>query len=260
LEGIILKNVNDTNSFIYDLAKKMGVCPEIHKDDFIFQFLAEHPSYQPIEKAIEYYFTDGLSSAQKLSSVLKQDCGISGNQKVDLLEFASGYGCVTRHLKNVVQFLNTTACDIHKEAIDFIQQKLQTNAILSTTHPEDLKLNQEYDVVFALSFFSHMPENTSSRWLKKLASFVKKGGFLIFTTHGLVSRKLLFPHIKFNKAGFYFNSGSEQKDISTKEYGTACTAPKYIFSETLKIANLYPTHFHGGYWWGHQDLYVFKMD
>jgi 2-polyprenyl-3-methyl-5-hydroxy-6-metoxy-1,4-benzoquinol methylase len=52
----------------------------------------------------------------------------------------------------------TTAYDIHQQAIQFIQEKLKTEAVLSASRPEDLDLNRAFDVVFALSFFSHMPK------------------------------------------------------------------------------------------------------
>ncbi|MFB0520238.1 MAG: class I SAM-dependent methyltransferase [Desulfatiglandales bacterium] len=249
---------NSHEKIVNEIAQQLGVSADIHPADFILQFLLNHPSFWPSNKAIKHDFNDGLASAQKLQAILRDDCGFVGKDRISLLEFASGYGCVTRHLKNVVPFCATTACDIHEEAVRFIEQQLQTDAILSTTRPEDLRLEQAFDVVFALSFFSHMPKNTFTRWLRKLASFVKSGGYLIFTTHGLVSRKYLFPDSRLDKDGFYFYRASDQKDISTNEYGTSCTTPKYVFVEALKIPELSPTHFREAYWWGHQDLYVFK--
>jgi len=54
--------------------------------------------------------------------------------------------------------------------------------------PEDLALGRTFDVVFALSFFSHVPEATFGRWLRALFAGVSEGGILIFTTHGLASQ------------------------------------------------------------------------
>jgi hypothetical protein len=239
-------------------AQQLKVCPDIHPNDFIFQFLFENPSFQSKENAIQYYFNDGLKSAKKLSDLLTNICGFTENNNIRLLEFASGYGCVTRHLKNAIPFCVSTACDIHPEAIKFLQHNIVVKAELSAPRPEDLYLSPEFDVVFALSFFSHMPKVSFFRWLIKLASFVDPGGFLIFTTHGLKSRKFLSPDLKFDLDGFYYRSASEQKDINTEEYGLSCTTPQYVFRETAKIKEFTPVYFHEGYWWNHQDVYVLK--
>lgn len=188
---------------------------------------------------------------------MKDICGFDGEQKLHLLEFVSGYGCVTRHIKNVIPFSVTTACNIHQQAVQFIKEKLGTEAVLSASRPEDLHIKPEFDVVFALSFFSHMPKNKFPQWLRKLASFVKPGGYLIFTTHGLESPKY-FPNCQFDEEGFYFHPASEQKDLSTQGYGITCNHPAYAFARIFEIPKLTLKYFHEGYWWGHQDVFVVK--
>ncbi len=54
---------------------------------------------------------------------------------------------------------------------------------LSSPVPEQLTLPSQ-DVIFAHSFFSHMPETTWARWLKALANALAPRGVLIFTTPG----------------------------------------------------------------------------
>jgi hypothetical protein len=50
-------------------------------------------------------------------------------------------------------------------------------------------------------FISHMPKTTFGRWLKQLFSLVRPGGYLIFTTHGLVSSTII-PGVQFDDSGF----------------------------------------------------------
>jgi 2-polyprenyl-3-methyl-5-hydroxy-6-metoxy-1,4-benzoquinol methylase len=237
-------------------AQRLTVNPEIHSDDFIFRFVFENPSFESREQAIEYYFNDGANSARKLRAILTDICGFNG-KRLHLLEFASGYGCVTRHIKNVIPFCLTTSCDIHEAAVRFIKGRLGQEAVISTSRPEDLYLNQSFDVVFALSFFSHMPKSTFTKWLNKLASFVKPEGYFIFTTHGLLSR-VFFHNCKLDKDGFYFSTASEQKDLNEEEYGCALVKPQYVFDRIFEIPNITLRYFHEGYWWGHQDVYIFK--
>jgi 2-polyprenyl-3-methyl-5-hydroxy-6-metoxy-1,4-benzoquinol methylase len=207
--------------------------------------------------AVDYYFYDGANSSKMLHRLLTEICGY-GQKQIRLLDFASGYGCVTRHLKNHIPFCMHTACDIHPEAVRFIEDKLSVNTVLSTHKPEDLNMKKTYDVVFALSFFSHMPKSSFSRWLRKLASIVKPEGFLIFSTHGLVSRRKHFNKCKFDEEGFYFRHSSEQKDLDTAEYGMTVVRPEYVLEQIFKTPNLTLKYFHEGYWWNHQDIYIAK--
>jgi hypothetical protein len=251
--------LNNYKQICDNAAQRWGVNAEIHPDDFIFHFLFDNPTFQSKEMAIEYYFDDGFSSAQKLLSVLKEICGFDGEEKLSLLEFASGYGCVTRHIRNVIPFSITTACDIHQEAIQFIREKLETEAVLSASRPEDLHLNRAFDVVFALSFFSHMPKATWTRWFNTLLSKVKKGGFFIFTTQGWLSRKYFgFP--EFDNDGFWFAKDSEQKDLDTADYGSTVVTPSFVFQQAAQNPDGGIVLFREGYWWKHQDLFIVKHD
>ena len=104
------------------------------------------------KEAIDYYFKDGQNSAQILLNLITSLYPPTGNP-IKLLEFASGYGCVTRHLLNLQANLSITACDIHEEAISFIENKLNNSSILSHPEPEQLKLDSStYDIVFVYPF------------------------------------------------------------------------------------------------------------
>lgn len=239
-----------------DLGESLQVSPEVHPDDFIFKFLFDHPGFKTKEAAIEHYFNDGANSVVQLKSILTDICKFNGTH-IDMLEFASGYGCLTRHMKNILPFVGSTACDIHEKAIEFIENTLEAKAVLSCPNPEDFRLEKKYDVVFALSFFSHMPKRTFTLWLNSLAGCLKPGGYLVFTTHGLLSSKFV-PKCRFDEEGFYFYADSEQKDLAKAEYGMTVTTPEYVIGRICNATGLSLKFFREGYWWGHQDLYVVR--
>jgi SAM-dependent methyltransferase len=251
--------LKEYKSVCINVAQRLGVSANIHPEDFIFHFLFDNPTFQSKEQAVEYYFNDGSNSAKKLLSILKDICGFGGEQKLRLLEFASGYGCVTRHINQVIPFCINTACDIHQQAVQFISDKLGVHAVISSSVPEQLRVTDEYEIVFALSFFSHMPEVTWTRWFNTLLSKVKKGGFLIFTTHGWLSRKYFgFP--EFDRDGFWYAKQSEQKDLDTSEYGSTVVTPLFVFQQAARNPDGRIIFFKEGYWWEHQDLYVVKHE
>jgi cyclopropane fatty-acyl-phospholipid synthase-like methyltransferase len=245
----------ELNALSVSNAKKQGVVPDIHPDDFIFHFLINNPCFPSHQEAVEYYFTDGANSAKKLADLLYSDLKFPKEKPLKLLEFASGYGCVTRHFSQQLPDVTITACDIHKEAINFVRDHFSTETLLSESVPEKLILNQEYDVVFALSFFSHMPESSWGRWIKTLYSGVKENGFLIFTTQGKESAKFFNnPVIPTN--GFWFLPDSEQKDLDSNEYGQTIVTPDFVIAEIYRQVRAPLVIYRYAYWWGHQDLYV----
>lgn len=242
---------------ISNKASVYKVKPDIHDEDFIFEFLMENKSFSCKEDAINYYFMDGEISAKKLLVYINDVCKFD-NGKIKLLEFASGYGCVTRHFKNVLENVSITSCDIHEEAVNFIESILNMPAIISNATPELFKTDDKYNVVFALSFFSHMPKSTWGRWLNALASNAADGGYIIFTTHGQESMKF-FGKPKLDSEGFWFKNESEQKDLNSSEYGQAIVSHDYVCNVIKKYSNMELVRFDESEWWGHQDLYIVRI-
>jgi 2-polyprenyl-3-methyl-5-hydroxy-6-metoxy-1,4-benzoquinol methylase len=239
-----------------EAARQYGVAPEIHPEDMLWRFLLKHPNVPTPEVAARKYFANGAESANKLESIVRDHFpSAAPNRKVDVLEFASGYGMVTRHLANMPSQGKLLACDIHQQAIDFIRDHLKQPAVMSAHLPEEISFDESFDVVFALSFFSHMPEVTFTRWLTKLFAAVSPGGILVFTTHGLASR-VFFGDITLGDKGFLFKPSSEQADLDPNEYGSSIATPAYVVTQLDHVSGAALAQFRRAFWWGHQDLYV----
>src|SRR4029453_12625295 len=83
-------------------------------------------------------------------------------------------------------------------------------------------------------------------------------GHLIFTTHGIISARKLMPDLQFDEEGFYFHEASEQDDLSKAEYGSTATTPSFVIRAAELLDNCQVRVFKGGFWWGHQDLWVIQ--
>jgi 2-polyprenyl-3-methyl-5-hydroxy-6-metoxy-1,4-benzoquinol methylase len=232
-------------------AAEFRVSPVVHPDDFLWKFIVGLAAFPLPEDAARFYFADGAQSAQKLLAIVKER--LEG--RYSLLEFASGYGMVTRHLPQALPDAEITSCDIHRQAMSFIRDELGVATMLSEHFPERLSFDHRFDVVFALSFFSHMPEATFGRWLRRLWDLVDDGGILVFTTHGAESVKN-FVNPEVSDAGFWFMPLSEQNDLDEREYGSTISLPQYVMKELSSFTNAADVTFSGAHWWGHQDLYV----
>jgi SAM-dependent methyltransferase len=236
------------------LGAQYSVSGAIHPDDFIFWYVHDHPSFPTKAEAMAYYFSNGRESAQKVQAIVSKHCPVAAPE---ILEFAAGYGCVTRHWKNELPNARVTACDIHNEALDFIAAQMQVPIARSAHAPDAFKVAQKYDVIFAISFFSHMPKATWQKWLKALAHHLSPGGLLFFTTHGHASLPMA-NNPKLDSEGFWFMPSSEQKDLSGGEYGSTMTSFDYVYRQIQKTGGLRILRFEEAAWYGHQDLFVLR--
>lgn len=244
------------------LRDQYRVVTDIHLDDWVFSYL--HALYgSDMDKTLEIYLRSGRASAEKIRDLIGdlQGARIEGGKigaPMTLLDFASGYGCVTRHIRNVIPAGKVVAMDIHDKAMYFNSANLGVQAAVSRTNPAEVDAFFEFDVVFVLSFFSHLPRARIRPWLSKLVEFVKVGGILLFTTHGITTHRDHLAHLRVDSEGYAFERTSEQKDLSLDDYGNAVTYPALIFKEIDALGNVDLLSFRAASWWGHQDHYVVR--
>ena len=248
-------------------AKRQGVVAAVHPKDFLYWYHLKGwlAKGSPLSGPINYYFEDGGHSAAKLAGIVAS-LGYAPGRKVKLLEFASGYGCVSRHLKKLRQF-DLVSCDIHDEAINFLRKQIGVKAIPSAHVPEQFAPAAKFDVVFALSFFTHMPRTTWGRWLRSLYDTLNVSGHLLFTTHGRKAwetqqqvHKQLGIVSDLSDDGYWFHAISEQKDLDTAEYGATVTLPEFVHAEVARQTGASAVTFVESDWWGGQDLWIIKRE
>jgi Methyltransferase domain len=240
------------------IAAQMNVTPEISPDDMLFDFLVravfptDHPS------AVNAYFTGGQDCAQRFAALCREHLHSAPKT---VLEFASGYGRVARHAKHVLPETSWTCSDVHRRAVEFNGDRLGLNSFISPSRPEAWTAERRFDVVFALSFFSHMPDATFAPWLERLFTTVELGGILVFTTHGAITlrnMKAAGLDANFNENGFYWNPQSDQRDIASTDYGTSAVTLTYVQRALQSLPQAELIRFQQAFWWSHQDLYVVR--
>jgi len=247
-------NVENLRFIIDKKANEFGVVSAIHPDDHIFNYVIQHEGMPDEESRINYYFFDGYRSAGHVHELAQQY--LPEMHALHLLDFASGYGCVTRHLVKNKNFV-TTAIDIHPHAVSFLKSEIGVKSHLSSHYPEGLEATGAYDFTYALSFFSHMPILTWARWLAKLAYTVRPGGILVFTTQGAKSREH-FGNPAIPDGGYWFQRSSEQKDLSVDEYGSMIVTEAFVKSHIETMPFLELLDFRPAFWWEVQDAYVVR--
>lgn len=237
---------------IIRLATSFGVSHAIHHKDHLFGWHVQE--YPDPAACMKHYVVDGRESALKLDHLLQAHHPEYGCRRLSLLNFASGYGRVSRHLRTMADRFEVSACDIHDDARLFVESALGVPCFLSAAHPAGVTL-PSFDAILALSFFSHLPHETWAEWLRKLAGALSPGGVLVFTTVGRQGWvRLGRPGLQ--HGGIFFAPVSEQHDLSTSDYGSTIVTPTYVFDAIGTIPGLTPLSFRESDWWGYQDVFV----
>ena len=238
-----------------DCARAFGIAGEIHPQDFIFQFVLKGAESEA-DAARDYYEGGGVAA-----DWLKRTIATfrSVDEPFKLLEFAAGYGRVSRHVVKAIPQAQIVASDIHPAAVGFLRQ-IGIDAHQSSATPQTFSIDQRFDVIFALSFFTHMPKSTWAGWLQALLRHLEPGGCLVFTTHGVPGMKVMGDAhqrtLAFDEDGFWFAPMSEQEDIDTAEYGSTGTSFRYVHKVVEECgASLFSFQERGA---GYQDVYVVR--
>ena len=205
-----------------------------------------------VKKGIQIYFRGGKADAEKLLELMKLFGMNERGSRV--LEFASGYGRITRHF---TKRCNVTASDIHPAAVEMIQSRLKTPAYVSSHGPYELSIPGQYDFVFAISLFSHLPDATFGPWIAALLSLTKPNGHLLFTTHGPKGRQV-FPELPSpGPDGIGFAPLSEQADLDGHRYGTTTVTPDYVRQKIVSVGGELVSYDEIE-WWGFQDQWIVR--
>jgi len=229
------------------------VSTEIHDRDMLLDFFLGHFGGDRA-KSSEAYLNGGRDCATRFAGLCSEI--FPDHASLNVLEFASGYGRVARYAEHVMPTANWTCCDIHPAAVEFTR-RLGLTSFLSSTAPEAWSAPKKYDVVFALSFFSHMPKRTFGTWLARLFEAVVPGGVLIFTTHGEITVRSL-SNTAFDDSGFFWMDHTEQCDLDIADYGVSAVTKEYVDAALRGISLTDTIRFQQGFWWKSQDLYVIR--
>lgn len=128
--------------------------------------------------------------------------------------------------------------DIDGEAIEWLKHhyaKFAKFTVAPHFPPTNFE-NQQFDLVFGISVFTHLPEEMQFQWLKELSRITKHDGYIILTTHGEKYYKDLAAEVLdiMDKKGFFYSDfGSNYgNSISLPDfYQTAFHSHAYIQRE-----------------------------
>jgi SAM-dependent methyltransferase len=170
------------------------------------------------DAALANYFQNGIEQFHLVRHIARW----RGTKPRRMLDFASGYGRLTRFLIHDHLAEDVTVSDIVEGAMQFQAEQFAVRTILSTTLPEQFQAPDRYDLIFVASLFTHLPPVTFASWLRRLADLLAPEGMLIFSVHD----ESLAPERV--AEGIKFESYSESRVLDGNEYGSTWVTEEFV--------------------------------
>ena len=124
----------------------------------------------------------GALAADSISNILAKN-GIDIRGFGSILDFGCGCGRVMRRWSTLDAALH--GCDYNRKSIAWCRQHLPFARFeVNELNPPLPYADGLFDLVYALSVFTHLPESSLVAWMREMGRVLKPGGSLIISTHG----------------------------------------------------------------------------
>ena len=181
--------------------------------------------------ADEAFFLDtGRAQAALFRRLLERHAG-SLEDMAAILDFGCGCGRIARwwaDLRGPAVF----GCDPNRQLVHWCRAHLPfLNAATSEEEPPLPYPDASFDFAYALSIFTHLPEQRARPWMAELRRVIRPGGYLLLTTAGEAYRERLSPP----EAARYAN-GEEVVQFDTAAGTNLCIvyhSPAYVRNRML---------------------------
>ena len=101
-----------------------------------------------------------------------------------ILDLPCGYGRVMRFLRKEFPDAQLTACDLHRDGIDFCARKFGARPVISQVEAEKVQLFKEFDLIWCGSLLTHLAKEKCASFIQLFQRLLRPGGIVVFTTHG----------------------------------------------------------------------------
>ncbi len=233
----------------------------IDEEDDLMQYGLDLASAYPAFRyyhAVRMYLGGGEWNAHDVERVL-DEVGLSLREAGSLLEFACGYGRLTRHFVHRISPAKITVSDVDPRAVDFVVKELGVKGFYSAIMAEELIHHERYDVIVVVSLFSHLSIRDWGPWLKQLSRMLNPDGLLLFSTHNFDDADE--KDFQVQAEGFLYREQNETRGrLNVEHYGAAYVSKRYVdgvIAENFsgRLLKFVPHALMGG-----QDAYVLQRE
>lgn len=132
---------------------------------------------------VDCFLSTGLQGAESIRDILARN-GKPIDQFSNILDFGCGCGRITRYLQDLANS-SITGSDINPTLIRWAQRNLKFARFVTNGISDALPFeNDSFDLVFALSVFTHLGAKLQNHWMDELIRILRPGGVLLVTLKG----------------------------------------------------------------------------
>lgn len=134
----------------------------------------------------------------------------------EVLDFGCGCGRTLLWLKDKPPSTNLYGTDIDAEAISWCKDNIKYAEFdINGALPPLRYASEAFDLVYAISVFTHLDEAFQFRWLEELERVTKPEGIVLVTLHGPATWRVLAPEdaAEVERTGFKFVVSNKMKGI-----------------------------------------------
>ncbi len=200
----------------------------------------------------------GRSCANDIDATLTR-FGRGLTSHTSILDFGCGCGGTLVWLRDIAPTATISGTDIDAAAIDWCRANLPfatfaTNGAL----PPLAYADASFDLVYAISVFTHLDEDYQLRWLEELKRVIKPGGTCLITLHGPTAWNEMptADQDTLARDGFVFIRTDATKGLFPDWYQNAFHLHSYVeatFSKYFSIVGFVPRGLAD-----HQDIVVLE--
>jgi hypothetical protein len=244
-------------AFIEDYLRLHGIdpitfCKPLPGADEMF-FNAILPNYEFDASISAFKFVE---STMRLGDAYNQIAhGVFGGygKLGTVLDFASGWGRLTRLLEQRLRPEQIYVADIYHQAIDWQVATFGINGVHSAKDPAAFKHTGDHDIVLVGSMFSHLPTELFHQWLARLYKLISDRGVLAFSVH---DEAILPAGEVMDPAGLRYLRFSESGSLDLEIYGMSYVTESFVATAIDRLGSgLSWRRFPKGLY-ENQDLYV----
>ena len=132
----------------------------------------------------EYFLSSGREHAELIRSILREG-GTTIEALGAILDWGCGCGRILRHWIELPPETRVCGCDINPKAVDWCRNHLDfAEVAVNELEPPLPYPQQSFDLVYALSVFTHLGEELQQAWMRECRRVLKPEGYLLFSTMG----------------------------------------------------------------------------
>lgn len=146
----------------------------------------------PLHADSEFFVQSGRHHAELIRNIL-QETGTPIDELDALLDWGCGCGRVLRHW-SALNGTRVFGCDINPKMVKWCNEHLPfATAVVNELSPPLPYRDSTFELVYAFSVMTHLPEDLQLAWVEECRRVLKPGGYLLFSTLGecFVSRDRL---------------------------------------------------------------------